>query len=223
MPQSTASTARELARTSADCSFLLTHLIRQNDGRSEAQALSILQSILNLDGINPAPMLRASKVGWYSHSTPYVFNPETHEFDGIVNNLAVCFTESTFAGLRAHRDHFSALYGLAFDRTLLQQHGANPCINLSEQYLRRVQRKKDDPYDRYAYNFIPSHLQPFVNIMHETYDSTHEREWRYPGDLNFNYHSIRYVFCPERDFHLFSRIQTNSMPCLFDLAWLDQI
>lgn len=38
MPKTNAETAWELARLSSDCSLLLTHLVRQNDRKSEHQA-----------------------------------------------------------------------------------------------------------------------------------------------------------------------------------------
>lgn len=43
MPQTNADKAKELAKNSSDCSFLLTHLIRQNDGRSDGDARLILE------------------------------------------------------------------------------------------------------------------------------------------------------------------------------------
>ena len=45
-----------------------------------------------------------------------------------------------------------------------------------------------------------SPLQPYVNIINEAFDATHEREWRYVGDLRFSLEELRFVFCPESDF-----------------------
>lgn len=132
MPKANAEIARKLARLSSDCSFLLTHLVRQNDGKSNTEARKRLHSILDVGKSQPKPCLIASQVGWYSRArSAGVFDPETGEFDGQIDSYAVGFTESTLAGLKAHRDVFQARYGLAFDRDFLFARGANPCFNLN--------------------------------------------------------------------------------------------
>lgn len=223
MPKTNADMARELARLSSDCSFLLTHLVRQNDDRSDIQAKNILLSILDMNRRVPKPRLNASSVGWYSRINPNLFEPETGEFDGLANSHAVCFTESTLAGLKAHRDVFSARYGLSFDRDYLFESGANPCLNISKSLLYERVIYVGERYDRRVYNFIPYQLQPYVNIINESFDATHEREWRYPGDFSFKYEDILFIFCPQKDFSIFCSIQSCGRPVLFDLAWLDRV
>lgn len=224
MPQTNADQAKELAKNSSDCSFLLTHLIRQNDGRSDGDARDILKKIMNLHDSSSLPMLKASKVGWYGTcENAIAFNPVTGNLDGTIQNLAVCFTESTLAGLRAHRDLFEVKYGLAFDRDDLFNKGANPCLNIRESLLKEKTKFSEDPHSRSIYNFIPSELQPFVNIIHDSFDATHEREWRFAGDLTFDWSEMKFIFSPEHEFHLFSKDQLNAMPCLFDLEWLNRI
>jgi hypothetical protein len=223
MPRTNAAIARELARISSDCSFLLTHLVRQNGKRRDAEARGILLSILDADTRRPKPHLKASPVGWYSVASPKVFNPETCKFDGSVESKAVCFTESTLPGLKAHREVFDSMYGIAFDRDLLFERGANPCLNIRESLFKEPIQTPIDNYSRNVYNLIPYRLQPFVNIIHESFDPTHEREWRYPGDLSFRYEDIFFVFCPEKDFPRFCSIQSSGCPVLFDLAWLNRL
>lgn len=223
MPHTDAALARELAKNSSDCSFLLTHLIRQNENKSDADAQEILVSILDLKSASPNPMLKSSAVGWYGTSSPHIFDPATMDFDYSSNNKAVCFTESTLVGLKAHRDLFQVKYGLAFDRDELFSYGANPCINISNNLLRKSTPVLNKRYDKYLYNFIPRDLHPLVNVIHGSFDATHEREWRFPSDLGFRWSSIRFLFCPEEEFHQFVSIQNNAIPCLFDLAWLDRI
>lgn len=223
MPQTSANEARELAKNSSDCSFLLSHLIRQNNERTDEEARKVLDSILDLQGSPHNPTLMASTIGWYGTASPDVFNPSTSNLDGTINNKAVCFTESTLAGLRAHRDLFSIKYGLAFDRDELFSKGANPCLNIAEPILRKEVMRVGERFPRHLYNFVPSELHPFVNTIHSSFDATHEREWRYAGNLSFSWSDLRFVFCPEKEFYLFNRIQTDSMPCFFDLAWLDRV
>jgi hypothetical protein len=178
---------------------------------------------LDLGGNPPDPTLSASTVGWYSRATPNVFDPESGEFDGPVNSYAVCFTESTLAGLKAHRDIFRAQYGIAFDRDFVFRRGGNPCLNIRESLLKERLTVAGEHYPRAVYNFIPHQLQPFVNIIHESFDATHEREWRYAGHFRFRYPHVLFVFCPQQDFPVFSAIQTHGRPVLFDLNWLDRV
>lgn len=223
MPKTTAEVARDLARLSSDCSFLLTHLIRQNDEKTDADAKNILSLILDLAGTPHQPRLKASNSGWYGTTAANVFNPITSAFDGRANSKAVCFTESTLAGLKAHRDVFNAKYGLAFDRDLLFSRGANPCLNVREAILKESFTRNDEMYPRSVFNFIPHQLHPFVNVIHESFDATHEREWRVPGDLLFTNSEILFVFCPVADFAHFTPVQSVARPVLFDLAWLDRV
>ena len=224
MSRTKAAIARKLARLSPDCSFLLTHLVRQNGKRRDAEARKILLSILGADTATPKPRLKASPVGWYS-SVPNakVFNPETIKLNGSIESEAVCFTESTLPGLKAHREVFDSKYGIAFDRDLLFERGANPCLNIRESLFKEPVQTPIDDCPRHVYNFIPYQLQPFVNIIHESFDATHEREWRYPGNLPFRYKDVLFVFCPEKDFARFCSVQTSGRPVLFDLAWLDRL
>jgi hypothetical protein len=205
MSQTNAAKADKLARLSSDCSFLLTHLVRQNGGRPDAEARRILLSILDADTRRPKPYLKASQIGWYSKTSSKVFNPETCEFNGSIKSGAVCFTESTLQGLKAHCEVFDSKYGIAFDRDLLFNRGANPCLNIRESLFKESIQTPIDNYSRHVFNFIPYQLQPFVNIIHESFDATHEREWRYPGDLPFRYKDVLFVFCPERIFRDFAQ------------------
>lgn len=225
MSQTNAEIARKLASLSSDCSFLLTHLVRQNEELRDAEARKTLLLILDADTTTkPRPRLKSSSVGWYSGvANTKVFNPETIKFNGSIESRAVCFTESTLQGLKAHREVFGSKYGIAFDRDLLFERGANPCLNIRESLLKEQIQTPIDKNSRNVYNFIPYQLQPFVNIIHESFDATHEREWRYPGDLSFSYKDVLFVFCPEKDFPRFCSIQSSGRPVLFDLAWLDRL
>jgi hypothetical protein len=221
--KTTTETARKLARLSSDCSFLLTHLVRQNNGISTRIAKSRLFSILDLDGDKSEPCLKASSVGWYGAVNPKVFNPLTLKFDGPVKSKAVCFTESTLSGLKAHREIFASRYGIAFDRDRLFKRGANPCLNIRNSLLKKPFEVPGEKSERAIFNFIPCQLHPFINIIHESFDATHERERRYSGNLRFKYSDVLFVFCPEKDFPKFCSIQSSGRPVLFDLAWLDRV
>lgn len=223
MPKANKELARELAKLSTDCSFLLSHLIRQHDGRSDQESKKVLKSILGLNPPSTKPTLKASSVGWYSDLHPNVYNPISGNFDGQCNSKAVCFTESTLSGLKAHRDIFDIKYGIAFDRDLLFERGANPCLNISETLLKLPLRVQNKISPKKVFNFIPQQLHPYINIIHDSFDATHEREWRYAGDLTFSLKEVLFVFCPEKDLPIFSSLQSEGRPVLLDLAWLDRI
>jgi hypothetical protein len=228
MPKTTAEIARQLAKASTDCSFLLTHLVRQNVGKSDRNARDALKSILGLNSNRKVNLvLRATPQGWYSVSQTqdvYTFEPEIDDLaSGFKNVNAVCFTESTLAGLRAHRDVFCCKYGVSFDRDWLFQKGANPCLNVREDMFKANVTWANDRYQRKVYNFIPEALFPYINVITESFDATHEREWRHKGDLTFSTSDVLFVFCPESEFHIFSRIQSNGKPTVFDLSWLDRV
>ncbi len=228
MPKTSGHIARALASKSIDCSFLLTHLIRQNDKKSDLKAREILEKILGLHGSTKGKrMLEASPQGWYASSKTadvWTFNTEIDDLvSGLKNVAAVSFTESTLVGLKAHRDIFNCKYGLAFDRDWLFTMGANPCLNIGEAIFKKDMIWKSNKFPRKLYNFVPEPLFPYVNVIKESFDATHEREWRYVGDLKFQYSDIKFVFCPEKDFQIFSRVQTAAQPVIFDLAWLDRV
>jgi len=210
MVKATCEQQQILAKLSSDCSPLLTHLVRQNDGKSDEIARNNLCSIL---GLLPetTPLLRASVTGWYGSDsvTPRVFSPAMgrllERFEYYKDQLrCVCFTESTLDGLRAHCRIFEAKYGLAFERIFLIGKGANPCLNIREEILKESITYGYDLYYRHVYNFIPMELHPYVNVINGTFDATHEREWRHVGDLAFSRADVRYVFCPRVEQDLFS-------------------
>lgn len=226
MAKSTKDQTEKLARLSSDCSYLLTHLIRKNNGRilTDDDASQVLRSILNLGSDTGSPMLNGGSIGWYgSCGGAKLYQPYTNnQFLEPTQTKGVCFTDSTLAGLRAHRKIFKAKHGVAFDREFLYQQGANPCLNIRESLLRQEVNRANGPY-KSIYNFIPDEIAGFVNIIHESFDATHEREWRILGDFAFSYSNIKFIFCPENEFKIFSSIQKNGLPTLFDLMWLDRI
>jgi hypothetical protein len=224
MSRTNSETVQMLASLSTDCSFLLTHLVRQKDRRNTEDAKEILKAILDLDGSEGTPLLRATKVGWFGTATSAnVFNPVTGQFDGKTQAKAVCLTDSTLAGLKAHRDVFESHYGIAFDRDVLFQKGANPCLNIRDDIFRYSLVHNGDQSSRHLYNFIPEQLQPFINIIQKNFDATHEREWRVPNDMKFSLSEVMFIFCPESEFCEFAHLQSNGRPVLFDLVWLNRV
>jgi hypothetical protein len=215
--------SNRLAIESTDCSFLLTHLIRENDGKTESEARNIMGLILDMYNSNPAPLLKSSLTGWYSSAGAKYFNAETCELDHSGGYGSVCFTESTLSGLKAHREMFGSKYGISFSREFLLSRGAAPCINIPENIFKKDIDYKNDAYPRKVYNFIPKDLHPYINVMNSSFDASHEREWRHHKDMDFSWSDVKFIFFPESEFEFFSKIQIKGLPTLFDLTWLDRI
>ena len=113
-------------------------------------------------------------------------------------------------------------YGIAFDRDRLFQKGANPCLNIREDLLKISVRINGEQYARHLYKFVPLELHPYVNIISQGFDATHEREWRFVGDMKFRLSEIRFIFVQKKSF-LFFFDPEKGAPTLFDLEWLDRI
>ncbi len=220
MAKSNPKDAAKLARLSIDCGFLVSHLIRQHEWRTDEQAREILSLILGLVDGSP-PRLKAAPAGWYPYQPESdTFDPSTLSFVNLEVPESVCFTEATLSGLSAHQSVFNAKYGIGFDRKWLFEKGANPCLNIRESLLKKATHSSR-PY-RKVYHFVPKELHPYINVIKDSFDATHEREWRHFGDLVFEVTDLLFIFCPEADFKTFAPLQTNGRPTLFDLSWLDR-
>lgn len=233
MATSATEKTKNLSKTSVDCSLLLTHLVRGDSEEKQLKAKEVLKSILGI-GRSGRPLLKAAPTGWAANlESLSVFDAASKDWSRNMSELlkSICFTESTLAGLKAHRDVYGAQYGLAFDRDYLLSRGANPCLNIRQSLLQAEIESKEiidgtpAMRRRKIYNFIPIQLMPFVNIINDNFDATPEREWRHVGDLDFSAKDAFFLFCPEAEFEEFSPIKEGNFkrPVMFDLAWLDRI
>lgn len=69
MPKANRDQSRKLARLSSDCSFLLTHLIRNDSNEAETDDSGKLSSILRISEQKTKGILKGSPTGWYSTCT----------------------------------------------------------------------------------------------------------------------------------------------------------
>lgn len=101
---------------------------------------------------------------------------------------AVCFTECNWKGLTRLADSYSP-YGIVFSKRLIFDAGGGPALYLRGDLLQAVGGK------------IPEELHPFIAPFDPDgkikaglrLDWLHEREWRLPGDLKFEYADIKHV------------------------------
>ena len=109
----------------------------------------------------------------------------------------------------AHGDRYSS-YGVVFSKSTVFQSGGGPAI-----YVR------GDIWQTEIQN-IPQALKPFVVpfdpdgliLKHVIQDWTHEREWRLPDTMTFEYSDIKYVLVEsiEDAGKIMQMVGTNSLP-----------
>jgi len=109
------------------------------------------------------------------------------------NQKAVCFTECVWESILEHAKVYGR-YGLGFNKKQLFDAGGGPALYLRGDRLKQLLK-----------NF-PSELVPFVtpfDPMNEmakgVIDFVHEREWRVPNDLTFDYSSVEFVVVSTTD------------------------
>lgn len=105
---------------------------------------------------------------------------------------AVCFTECPWSSLIGHSKTYSP-YGIGFNKSFIFGTGGGPAY-----YVRK------DHWDKQTWE---DHIQTFVtpfwphyrtakqkaNVNFKTVDYSHEREWRVPHDLLFDYKHVEFV------------------------------
>ncbi|WP_313292561.1 abortive infection system antitoxin AbiGi family protein [Faecalispora jeddahensis] len=105
---------------------------------------------------------------------------------------AVCFTECPWSSLLDHTESYSP-YGIGFEKSFIFSRNGSPVY-----YVRA------DQYDKQEWH---EHLKPFVTpfwpsyrprtldakVSFSTCDYSHEREWRVPHDLPFEYKNITFI------------------------------
>ena len=104
------------------------------------------------------------------------------------NPEAACFTECVWRALIRHTDSYSC-YGLVFNKRLIFDKGGGPAL-----YVR------GDKFNSFVSN-LPKEQQFFITPFDPSsalkngvrIDFLHEREWRLPGSLDFEYSDLEYV------------------------------
>ena len=101
---------------------------------------------------------------------------------------AVCFTECTWDALVAHGNRYSS-YGVVFSKRMVFQSGGGPALYIRGDILKSEIQSLPQELKAFVVPFDPDEqLQPGV-----VQDWTHEREWRLPTPINFEYADVRYV------------------------------
>ena len=103
---------------------------------------------------------------------------------------AVCFTECPWSSLLDHTTRYSP-YGIGFEKGFVFSRNGSPVI-----YLRPDQYDKQEWHPHiipFITPFWPSYRPRSAKKEFKTCDYSHEREWRVPHDLHFEYNHISFV------------------------------
>lgn len=119
-----------------------------------------------------------------------VHNPLPHKKVPI---YAVCFSESSDASLEIHAENYSP-WGLAFSKSYIFNYAkGNPVMYIRDDLLDLIEL----PVDVQLYT---TPFRPFYNTVNGNktlpVDYSHEREWRTPGPVEFEYENISFVCVP---------------------------
>lgn len=115
--------------------------------------------------------------------------------------FAVCFTECPWASLISHTKNYSS-YGIGFHKSFVYSRHGGPVFYIRPDHFKRQQ--KAGAFDKHVWPFItpfspsyrPKHMR---STYFSTVDYTHEREWRVPHELPFEYDNIEFIVL--NDYH----------------------
>lgn len=105
---------------------------------------------------------------------------------------AVCFTECPWSSLLDHTERYSP-YGIGFEKSFVFSRNGSPVY-----YVRADQYEKQEWHDHlkpFVTPFWPSYRPKSINSKKsfQTCDFSHEREWRVPHNLPFEYNNITFI------------------------------
>lgn len=111
------------------------------------------------------------------------------------NHKAVCFTECPWSGLLGHTQQYSC-YGLGFKKEFVFSKGGSPVFYLRADMFNIQQW--DQKILPFFTPFWPEYAPPKKDFNKgNPIDFSHEREWRTPDDLEFEYSDIAFVVLPD--------------------------
>jgi hypothetical protein len=110
------------------------------------------------------------------------------------NKKAVCLTECPWGSLLAHAKTYSP-YGVGFKKEFVFAKTGGPAFYVRPDLYE--QQKWDDEVHKFVTPFWPEYrpeaLKNFGAMKNRTVDYSHEREWRVPTDLDFEYEDIAFI------------------------------
>ena len=114
---------------------------------------------------------------------------------------AICFTECPWSSLVSHTKNYSS-YGIGFNKAFIYSRHGGPVFYIRPDHFKKQLKKGS--FDKHVWPFLtpfsptyrPKHMR---GSYFSTVDYTHEREWRVPHELPFEYTDIQFVIL--NDYH----------------------
>lgn len=109
-----------------------------------------------------------------------------------VKREAVCFTECIWGSLLAHAKKYSP-YGIGFSKEHIFNHGGNPIFYVRPKLYEN--QKWNEDVHIFTSPFLPEYSNEKMRSTPNArrVDYTHEREWRIPNELQFEYSDIEFI------------------------------
>lgn len=121
------------------------------------------------------------------------------------NLPSICFTECPWSSLLAHTKNYSP-FGIGFTKEFIFKNGGAPALYMRANLFKKISKKK--PRFKKDEKEIWTFVTPFAPIygkynvkrcLGKYVDYTHEREWRVPQNLSFEYSDIAFVILKSID------------------------
>jgi hypothetical protein len=113
------------------------------------------------------------------------------------NTLGVCFTECPWSSLLIHTQQYSS-YGIGFTKAFIYRNNGAPVFYMRKKFMNTLERTiKDEKILQeilaMATPYSPSFETKSMRNQIRLVDYTHEREWRLPSALKFDYTDVSFV------------------------------
>lgn len=113
------------------------------------------------------------------------------------NTQGLCFTECPWSSLLVHTKNYSS-YGIGFTKEFIYRNGGSPVLYVRFKLLNAIKKhisnsKTKDNILQFLTPYSPDYDTDYAKGKYPRVDYTHEREWRLPNSLCFNYTDISFV------------------------------
>lgn len=120
------------------------------------------------------------------------------------NLPCVCFTECPWSSLLAHTEKYSC-YGIGFNKKFIFcKHGAPVLYMRVNIFMKYRKHGEHSGEEREMWTFVtpfsPKYGSEYTKrLLKKPVDYTHEREWRVPEDLKFEYSDVEFIIVKTLD------------------------
>lgn len=119
------------------------------------------------------------------------------------NTKGVCFTECPWGSLLEHTKNYSS-FGIGFTKEFIYRNNGSPVFYIRFKMLNAIKAYIVDNNTKtrilqFLTPYSPSYDTKYAKKKYPRVDYTHEREWRIPTDLCFEYSDIAFVIIEKHE------------------------